>query len=266
MSCGGQADRMIHRILSYARPLFAKQTRPVSENDARLFRHISEDDVFLTSYPRSGNTWLRYLLMSYRYPECDLDMPTIRKTMPDLHRGIDADFFATPSPRVIKSHTLYCDEYPKILYLLRDGRDCYWSYYNRQKHGNEYHKSFERFFYEANAGHIWPSSWHDHVRSWVEQDGDSPLLIVRYEDLVSQPLVQLRNIVEFVGWAWDAPLAERAIQLASVESVWGGVQEVGKIGGVSGGAGAWRDVYSPKMLQDFNQVSGGLLRRFGYDT
>ena len=257
---------MIRQILSYAWPFAAKPAQPISENDERLFQHVAADDVFLTAYPGSGNTWVRCLLMSYRYPDRDLDTATIQRTMPDLHQGIDEGFFAAPGPRIVESHSLYCDAYPKVLYVLRDGRDCYWSYYTAQKQTHGYEKSFERFFYEASAGHVWPSSWHDHVQSWIEYDDHAPMHIVRFEDLLAQPLTQLKMIVAFIGWSWDEASAARAIQRASRACISNGADEVDKHDGTDGQAGAWRDVYSPRMRQDFEQVSAGLLRRFGYDA
>jgi hypothetical protein len=89
-------------------------------------------DVFLVSYPRSGNTWMRYLLASLLEPDLEWNINSISRLIPDLHDKWPDDYLK-PSPRVIKSHFPYQKAYKKVIYPYRDGRDVAISHYDYQK-------------------------------------------------------------------------------------------------------------------------------------
>ena len=42
-----------------------------------------EDDMFLVSYPRSGNTWVRFLLANLRYPNQSVGFANINRLLAD---------------------------------------------------------------------------------------------------------------------------------------------------------------------------------------
>ena len=45
---------------------------------------VYPDDTLVVSYPRSGNTWTRFLIANLRYPNLEVDFTNIEKLIPDM--------------------------------------------------------------------------------------------------------------------------------------------------------------------------------------
>src|SRR5450755_2504536 len=91
---------------------------------------IFPDDVFLVSYPRSGNTWTRFLIANLLYPDQRVTFANIERLIPDAEALSSRYKKGIPSPRVIKSHQYFDHRYGKVLYIARDPRDMLLSYYH----------------------------------------------------------------------------------------------------------------------------------------
>src|SRR5437588_13041373 len=79
-------------------------------------------DVFLVSYPRSGNTWLRFLLANALRPAQVATFADVGAVVPDIYDGPDRDLLRRPAPRVLKSHEPFDERYRRVLYLVRHPR------------------------------------------------------------------------------------------------------------------------------------------------
>eukprot|EP01052_Picozoa_sp_SAG31_P003485 SAG31_NODE_135_length_23206_cov_25.707967_9_plen_411_part_00 len=163
------------------------------------------DDIWLVSYPKSGQTWLRFLLgnllaFDSKQP---IDFDTVESRFPFLEDGSESwiswAFLASPSPRIFKSHqplilpqpTYPCNKkqtsrsstlkmskvqclcpncaskFRKILYVLRDGRDVMWSYLKFRWGLGQYHKYNLTGFLDP-ATQLYPGPlWHEHAHSWL---------------------------------------------------------------------------------------------------
>ena len=163
---------------------------------------IRPGDVFVTSYPKSGNTWVRFLLANALYPNYDIDFQSIHGLIPEV--GIEGEYHNADlpsSPRLWKSHSLHQDSYPKVIYIVRDGRDVYTSYYHYRSHTLPDGTSFEEFI--RNEDFLWPSTWAEHVQSWLGNriSPEDNVLIVRFEDLKTDPRSELHRMLNFIGRA-----------------------------------------------------------------
>src|SRR5271154_483438 len=78
---------------------------------------ILPDDVFLVSYPKSGNTWIRFLLANLIFPEQPATFANIHRLVPDPTDSAKRDFDRLPRPRIIKSHDCYDPRYPRVIYV-----------------------------------------------------------------------------------------------------------------------------------------------------
>ena len=65
---------------------------------------VYPDDTFVVSYPRSGNTWTRFLIANLVYPEKNVGFTNIEKLIPDTSSQSNRTLKSTPRPRIIKSH------------------------------------------------------------------------------------------------------------------------------------------------------------------
>ncbi|HVN19470.1 MAG TPA: hypothetical protein VMU05_11870, partial [Dongiaceae bacterium] len=59
---------------------------------------IFPDDTFLTSYPRSGNTWTRFLVGNLIHPHAPVTFLNIEKIVPDMYKTADWVLRRLPRP------------------------------------------------------------------------------------------------------------------------------------------------------------------------
>ena len=166
--------------------------------DHNLFpiNEIKEGDIFIVGYPKSGNTWLQNLVTSLLYcPDASyLPDRLCQEVVPDIYakkyykRYGEINFF--------KSHELPDPSYRKVIYLIRDGRDVILSYYHMNKVlGLAY--SLEEMIKEGKG--LSPCKWHVHIRLWKKNPFKAEMLFVKYEDLLVNPLEELKRICNFAN-------------------------------------------------------------------
>ena len=131
--------------------------------------------MFLVSYPRSGNTWVRFLIANLLKPAgVEIDFHNVQEYVPEINRNNDI-IESILSPRVIKSHALYDPAFPKVIYLVRDGRDVYVSYYYYRLKQLEEGYTFSDFLRQKDH---YPSLWNDHVEFLAEMGSTSTKYLV----------------------------------------------------------------------------------------
>src|ERR1035438_4061948 len=94
---------------------------------------VLPDDVFILSFPKSGNTWTRFLIANLIYPETPADFSNINRLIPDPEAMSKRDLAKMPRPRIIKSHQYFDPRYPRIIFIVRDPRDVLLSTYHFQR-------------------------------------------------------------------------------------------------------------------------------------
>ena len=73
---------------------------------------VFSDDLFIVSYPRSGSTWLRFLIGSL-IREGPVTIQNIEQVIPDIHVNSSRFLISIPRPRLMKSHE-YFDRHPGL--------------------------------------------------------------------------------------------------------------------------------------------------------
>jgi estrone sulfotransferase len=171
---------------------------------------VRPDDTFLTSFPKSGNTWVRFIAANLLWPQEEARFETIEDRVPSIYwlrwrlharRG--------PRPRVLKSHEPFSPSYPRVVYVLRDPRSVALSRYHYQirQQALPPHAPLE-----ANLPHLLGSavgrlgvSWSEHVLGWVRQRAGSPdFLLLRYEQMLADPLRAATQLDAFLGTGCSA--------------------------------------------------------------
>ena len=179
---------------------------------------LKPQDVFLASYPRSGSTWLRFMLFEIMCGE-DPGFRKIESRLPEIqwHRGVPAIF--PNGGRLIKTHEKYRKEYTRAVFLIRDARDVLLSAYagfdsiglTRLVSKGDL-DSFLTSFLEGKA--LQMGSWQEHSRSWLESPlaKNGNLMVIRYEDLRKNPEPMLGELLEFVGLKPNFQVIRKAIE------------------------------------------------------
>jgi hypothetical protein len=119
---------------------------------------------------------------------------------------------------------------------------------------------------------VFTGSWSTHVASWVDAPG-LRLCLVRYEDMLADPVAQFARVVEFLGWDTDVDRVERAVAHASFARVQAqelrdGFRERPEVSTErffrSGRSGAWRGQLTPAQVSAVTLAHGPMMARLGY--
>jgi len=162
---------------------------------------VFDDDTFLISYPRSGNTWIRFLLGSIIH-KTDVNWKNMEEYVPDIYRNTNKQLKNVPRPRILKSHHPYDYRYPKVIYIVRDVRNVFLSYYKFKMKMNGYSQSIEEFYYDFVHGTLDDfGSWGDNVNSWLDKSEcvKGGFLLLKYEDMRSNTIMEVQKILKFLG-------------------------------------------------------------------
>jgi hypothetical protein len=189
---------------------------------------VFPDDVFLVSYPRSGNTWTRFLISNLLHQGEPTNFANVESRIPEIYFNPDHALRRLPRPRVLKSHECFQPHYPRVIYLVRDPRDVAVSFYHHNlKAGNiPDNYPMEEFvprFMKAEFDTKW-GTWSDHVLSWLSlRQGVKGFLFLRYENMKANPAAELARVSDFLATC-DFPAIDanpgslqRAIELSSPE-------------------------------------------------
>src|ERR1700737_891797 len=83
---------------------------------------LRPQDAFLAAYPRSGSTWLRFILFEILTGE-DAGFRNIETCIPEIGTNRGVSPILPGGGRLIKTHEKYRKDYTKAVLLVRDPRD-----------------------------------------------------------------------------------------------------------------------------------------------
>jgi hypothetical protein len=240
------------------------------------------DDVFLVSYPKSGNTWLRFLVANLLQPDPPVTLVGADKLIPSVDGTSKRTFQAMARPRIIKSHYPFLESYKRVVYVVRDPRDVVMSQYHYQIKRGVLNPGapIEPFVTRFLQGDVCPyGSWFENVSSWLAtRSHDHHFLLVRYEDMQSDIVGQTGSIARFIGieqdpgriaLAIERSTAKRMRELEKLEgkkwaSTKGTRQDMSFIRSASTGEG--RAKLPAECLEKIEKAWGPLITALGYSV
>jgi hypothetical protein len=216
--------------------------------------HVFPDDIFLVSYPKSGNTWTRFLLGNVMNPDERITFANVERRVPDIHAQSKQNLRRTPRPRLIKSHECFDPRYRRVIYIVRDPRDVAVSAYHYDRKEKNIADDFpidvyvstrfmktDEYFgtwgehagsWLVNSRNIFklsrlkndflgtPASWGENVMSWLGACGDSrKFLLIRYEDLLERTQQEMIRVSEFLDLQASPERIARAVELSSADNM-----------------------------------------------
>jgi len=249
---------------------------------------VFADDVFLVSYPRSGNTWTRFLIGNLLHPSDPVTFANVESRLPEIYFNPDHALRKLARPRILKSHECFQPHYRRVIYIVRDPRDVAVSFYHHNiKAGNIPDgypmDEFVPRFIAAEFDTKW-GSWSDHVKSWTLLRGQDPdFLLLQFEAMKHEAAEQLARAAEFLRQRGFPSLAsnqqdlERVIKLSSPErmrklekeqsAAWELTRNTrqDKPTVRTAKAGGWREALSPASVKLIENTWGPLMRELGYE-
>ncbi len=189
--------------------------------------------AWLASYPKSGNTWVRFILHHCLFgePRESLD---VNRRIPDVHRRMKGDALETADDDgTILAKTHYqldaahpmLDRTARALHIIRDPRDVLLSALNyRRLNGVTPEQLSDRAYAEqfirAGGDTTWlrqkMGTWASHADSWAGADA-FPVMTIRYEDLKRDTPATMRSAVEFLGLDVADDALARAVEASDFD-------------------------------------------------
>lgn len=167
-------------------------------------RGLTSADVMLASYPRSGNTWTKFMLAEL-LTGAEVDFSSNEDVVPMIGRHLQAPRLLPGDGRLIKTHEPYRRNYGRAIYLVRDVRDVALSFRKLRIVEGFSEESFEDFlvrFVRGSTGGF--GSWQAHVTSWLAAaDLSSDILVLHYEELIDDTVTKLDDMARFLDLSVD---------------------------------------------------------------
>ncbi|MBV9572632.1 MAG: sulfotransferase domain-containing protein [Acidobacteriales bacterium] len=241
---------------------------------------VMDDDTFIASYPKSGNTWTRFLVANLIRPQQPVTFLNIHEIVPDPDSQSRNFLRNCPRPRVIKSHYPFDPRYKRVISIVRDPRDVALSQYHFQIKRALVRAdcTIEDYVRQFVTGHTCDyGSWGQNVGSWLIARYNSPgFLLLRYEDLIAHPEEGLGKMAELLGLTPDRSALERAVALSSADNMrkleqqQAGKWEMTKASRKdipfvrSAKAGGWESGLPREAVALIEQAWGPIMRALGY--
>lgn len=193
---------------------------------SRMSRHFlpgerHDDDLFVVEFPKSGVTWLTFLLANVNAQIAGdrraVTWFNLNDFVPDVQSvsHVSMPRAALPGYRFFKSHAPYMSEYRKVFYLVRDPRHVMVSYWAFLTGLGWYRGTLQQMVADGTHG---IRAWADHVTGWL--DGIHPsasFALIRYEDLLSNPQGQLDRLYRLLGMPVTDAMIATAVERSSID-------------------------------------------------
>jgi len=252
---------------------------------------LKPQDIFQASFPRSGSTWLRFILFEILHGGEEAGFGKIDKCMPEInwHRGVPP--ILPGGGRLIKTHEQYRADYKKAVLLVRDVRDVVISCHVRAVEiglaplvSKGDFDSFMLSFLKGKA--LQMGSWQEHTRTWLESPiaKDGNLMVVRYEDLRKNPEHVLGQLLQFLGVTPDFRVIRKAIDDNSLQQMRAKEDKAREAGERSallashkssqedgrfvrkGAVGGWRSKLTDAQIKVIEDYASEMLATLGYES
>ncbi|XP_017782119.1 PREDICTED: sulfotransferase family cytosolic 1B member 1-like [Nicrophorus vespilloides] len=188
---------------------------------------VYDDDVWVTSFPKSGTTWTEELVwcvandLDFEAAKVDVDerfpfvefcmyfgMDDPNDAIPYVRRSIEF-VKSRPRPRFIKSHLPWelmpkqirtFERRPKIIHVARNPKDVCVSYYHHVRFLENYSGDFNLYvqLFLRNKANYAP--FFNNILSYWSRRSEPNIIFLKYEDMKKDLRSILLQVTEFLGY------------------------------------------------------------------
>jgi Sulfotransferase domain len=242
----------------------------LAEAKLQKITDFNSQDIFVAGYPKSGNTWMQYLLAALRFGIKSSLAPDslVQDLVPDVHYKRLYRRYLTPT--FFKSHHLPQPKFRRVIYLVRDGRDVMVSYFH---HLNAIGGQPDYLQLVTTGEGLFPCRWHEHVEAWLANPHGAEMMTISYENLQNNTVAELQKICEFAGLECEQGMLELVARETTFEAMRAKEKKSGWENPVwpsdkaffrRGKVGSFQDEMPKQVLEAFTKISMPTLQRLGY--
>lgn len=202
---------------------------PVEAFASALTYRARAGDVFVTTYPKCGTTWVQHIVLLLLRGGVPLGaQEKLTQVFPHLEEVGAEGVEALQEPRCIKTHLPFAmtpySEAARYIYVARNPFDCAVSFYHHTRgfprHYDFADGTFADFFECFVRGEVDFGDYFDNLLSWHAHKDAENLLFVTYEALLADPRSGIRSIGRFLGRDVESEaLLDRIVEHSSFSSM-----------------------------------------------
>jgi Sulfotransferase domain len=238
---------------------------------------LKPEDVILASYPRSGSTWLRFLLTESLTGHT-AEWNDVNRLIPYVGDHRRAASLIPGGGRLVKTHERRSGRCHRGILLVRDPRDVFVSEYRWLVRGG-YKHDLDTFLEASLGGRLSLfGAWAEHTRYWLgsELERKGQMHLARFEDLRGDPARIVRGVLAFMDVLADDDFVDAAVANNTIErsrekedrasgrDVRQSATKVRFVG--EGSVEGWRSQLTHKQIQQIENHAGDLLNVLGYTS
>ena len=194
-----------------------------------FFKRINNRKILIYGYPKSGNTWLRFLVYNYHSLLLDFSRNNTLtyKELNSLQNNVmdrgDTNLPINDFPFIYRTHAIHNKSYSLFdykIYIHRNPLDTlissYYFYRNRKVPFPDYPRYLLPklhdidFYVKYNI-----ESWIRYYRISIKNADH----VINYSDLREDTHVVFTDMVNSLGWRFDKRCIDKAIKLSSFQSI-----------------------------------------------
>ena len=240
------------------------------------------DDVFLTTYPKSGTMWLAEIVRQIAQPKDSGQENYIGGTVPMFDFVEHERLKTLLSPRYMSTHLPFSlvprssEHTVKYIYLARNPKDVAVSFFHFMRSAPvfDFDGTWEEFLQYFIKGNLPGGSYFNHILEWWEHKGDENVLFLKYEDLKKDLKMQVKIIAKFLGFKLSDEEAQALAAKCTFQAMKSNSNlEVNRFSKVlkksshlrKGVVGDWKNYFSNEQLEEFNKVCQSRLKGAGFE-
>jgi hypothetical protein len=195
---------------------------PAAAIASGLDYRAADGDIFVASYPKSGTTWLQYIVYMLVRQRSIGPGESLTELFPHLEEVGAERAARQPTPRLIKTHLAFpltpFHAGARYLVIARNPFDCAVSFYHHTRGFPQHYEfadgTFSDYFDCFIRGEVDFGDYFAHLAGWYAERHRDNVCFLTYEGLKADPMATIGRIAAFL--AGCRPLAPSAAEIAAI--------------------------------------------------